>query len=230
MGFRSTIVTTDDGSWKWPAWFVERYGKHISGGDSGGVGIGFQSKMWPKFCEDVQLAVPWDGFTHEDGEKASVPDFVGVAILHECGGVTRAEIRKDGIEYMDAWDWWPSDGYGHSEGCGYPCRGGAGGAAAAVERLEADCRRHRERGDELARQLNEAVNGPRKPAVLPEDLQLLSDLDALRGRISEFLGPEAWGKVRDAWEPVRLAVLLRPAGTPSPAASQTRTAGPGPTG
>lgn len=231
MGFRSTLVTTDDGTWKWPSWFIERYGKYISGGDHGGVGVGDQTRHWEQFCEDIQLAVPWDGFTHEDGEEASVPDFVGVAILHECGGVTRAEIRKDGITYLESWDWWPGDGYACGTGCGSPCRGGAGAARRDVERLEADCKRHRERGDELARQLSEAVNGPRKPPQLPEDLQLLADLDALRGRISTFLAPEAWAKVRDAWEPVRLAVLLQPAAPqPSPAASRTRTADPGPTG
>ena len=136
-----------------------------------------------------------------------------VVLAYPCGGVTRVEVRDDRITYLEPGTWYATTVMPLHRWHESPCDGGAPAAYEHVRALEDAMERHKGRADELLRQIIQ-LRGPQKPSGLPEDIQILVDLDALRGRLHAFLGPDAWRQVRDSFEPARQAVLV--SGAPKP--------------
>ena len=164
-----------------------------------------------------------------DGRYGVIPqwqveDFLGaldgnanVVLAYGCGGVTRVEVRDGKATYLEPAEWYASTLKPcHRWHDKYPCNGGAPAAYEHVRALEDAVERHKDRADELLRQIIQLreQGGPQKPSGLPEDIQILVDLDALRGRMHAFLGADAWRKIRDSFEPARQAVLV--SGAPKP--------------
>lgn len=108
MGFRSTF-TTEDYTIKWPAWFIEKYGKHIwfAREDCGALHSKGEAKtygLWEPLPEDIQRAVNWESFGLE---------WFVLVYLHECGGITRCQIGKDSIVWSEPQEWQVTEGVTH---------------------------------------------------------------------------------------------------------------------
>jgi len=107
MGFRSTFVTQDIYI-TWPEWFVKKYSEivYFRNNHVGSISSKFQGKCygaWEVLNEDIQHAIDWSlGITH----------FV-VIYLHECGGITRAQISKDSIKLSEPSAWQIVDEVAH---------------------------------------------------------------------------------------------------------------------
>lgn len=112
MGFRSTFVT-EDRPVSWPAWFVEKYRRiawfRFKDGHSGVIASRMEVKEYGDPCsdlaEDIRRAIDWDGF----GKR----DFI-LVYLHECGGITRVQIERDGVRYSVPSGWEEVDRMGHN--------------------------------------------------------------------------------------------------------------------
>lgn len=109
MGFRSTFVTNDF-PWKWPLWFREKYADLVHFSPEGGaIASKHEGKSYGVFSSlenDIQRALIE---TTNDREWCLV--FV---YLHECGGITRCEIRRDTILWNEPDGWRTSDGIEHN--------------------------------------------------------------------------------------------------------------------
>ena len=145
-----------------------------------------------------------------------------VVLAYPCRGVTRVEVRAGRVTYMEPGTWYATTVRPLHIWHESPCDGGAPAAYEHVRALEDATERHKGRADELLRQIIQLREqyGPYEPSGLPEDIQILVDLDALRERMHAFLGADAWRKIRDAFEPVRQAVLV----SGGQSASDARTA------
>lgn len=109
MGFGSTFVTNDL-SWKWPAWFRERYAGNVhfprDGGPISSVG---EMKTYGYFADlhtDIHRALREDANNDYDW-------CIVLVYLHECGGITRCEIRRDSIRWNEPTGWRTTDGVEH---------------------------------------------------------------------------------------------------------------------
>lgn len=109
MGFRSTF-TTESYNIVWPEWFREKYDKAIwFGADHTGP---LHSKMeaktyghWADLDADILRAIPWDTFG---------PGSFVLVFLHECGGITRCQIERDGVRWSEPESWHETGGFTHS--------------------------------------------------------------------------------------------------------------------
>ena len=120
MGFRATFVI-EDYNITWPAWFCEKYQEYVwFNSDNKGV---FASKQEVKvvaslpfrdLVDDMQRAIQWED-EHDDFS-------IRIVYLHECGGITRARITRDVIQYTEPIEWHETDGITHyyCMGCGDP--------------------------------------------------------------------------------------------------------------
>lgn len=104
MGFSSTFVTQWHGgsAGGFPEWFVRKWQDSVH--FSEGYQLPLSSKApaeahgwWAEFEQDLQRAYPWEA-------SGAVSSLV-VVYLHECGGITRAEISSEKIRYHDASQW-----------------------------------------------------------------------------------------------------------------------------
>lgn len=114
MGFRSTFVTQDYAT-TWPDWFREKYADTVHFSASGVLSSTVACKThvgWDDLPEDIRKAIPWDERSWRD--KAFV--FV---YLHECGGLTRVEIHRDGVFFNEPDSWATTAGVTHHycDGC-----------------------------------------------------------------------------------------------------------------
>lgn len=104
MGFRSTFVT-EDKRVIWPQWFKDKYKNVVWFPKVSGVISSkrelklydtFTGPDWYSLVEDIQKSIDWtDGF-----------DMFRLVFLHECGGITRCQIEKDGIKWSEPAEWW----------------------------------------------------------------------------------------------------------------------------
>jgi hypothetical protein len=95
MGFRSTLVSADI-SHEWPAWFREVYDNKLNIPVKWGA---LSSKCEFKIYEDsifkdIQKAL------YGDGKPSSNYPF-RIVVLHECDGITVADIYADRIAYSE---------------------------------------------------------------------------------------------------------------------------------
>lgn len=114
MGFRSTLISehypTD-----WPDWFKEKHKGWIS--DSGVIASPYEVKFMDEIIEDTHKALTELDWFSNDNTFSMVS-------LHECGGLTKIQLNKDGILYADPLDWWLADDpYDHSDGRHNYCYG-----------------------------------------------------------------------------------------------------------
>jgi len=110
MGFRSTFVT-DDLAWKWPQWFREKYASNVhfplESGPIASVREGKTYGMYTDIPADIQRAL-------SEIEPAEREFRLVLVYLHECGGITRCEIRRDSIRWNEPDGWRVTDGVEHS--------------------------------------------------------------------------------------------------------------------
>lgn len=109
MGFRSTFTTEHNWS-AWPDWFVEKYSPLVWFSDDrkGPLSAKQESKTYGVFLnleQDIQKAIDWR-------ERGASDHFV-LVWLHECGGITRVEIRESSITNIIPTDWALTDDIGH---------------------------------------------------------------------------------------------------------------------
>lgn len=113
MGFRSTFVTQDL-SVTWPDWFRAKYeGVVHFPQDRGPISSIFEAKTYSllsELPEDIRKCLSFSG------RKKFV-----LIYLHECGGITRVEIREDDIVYTEPTGYCVTDGVEHDY-C-YGCSG-----------------------------------------------------------------------------------------------------------
>ena len=108
MGFRSTF-TTQHCAIKWPQWFRDKYAGVIWFTDDGYGPLNSvrEGKTYAELEElhtDIQRAIDW---------TEAPPNFV-LIYLHECGGITRCQIKKDSILWSEPDGWRATDGVEHS--------------------------------------------------------------------------------------------------------------------
>lgn len=100
MGFRSTFIT-EDYHGQWPDWFRDKYAElaHFPDADHGPIaskGEGKTHDRWAELPSDIQRAIDWS-------TRNGAP-FV-LVYLHECGGISRVHIEKDGIFVSEPLVW-----------------------------------------------------------------------------------------------------------------------------
>lgn len=113
MGFYS-VFTTEGYAIKWPKWFKEKYASSINfpAGEAGPLTAVRESKtytVWASLEADIHAAIDWEAFKSK---------FIMV-YLHECGGITRCQIEKDGIKWSEPIAWHATDWVEHDycQGC-----------------------------------------------------------------------------------------------------------------
>lgn len=79
-----------------PSWLVERWDRFVSFGEVISSRAGM--KGWSEFETDLQRAMK------EQWVKGNEPRAV-MAYLHECGNVTRSDLRIDEIHYSSPVSW-----------------------------------------------------------------------------------------------------------------------------
>jgi hypothetical protein len=95
MGFRSTFAFDDRRQIEWPSWFIEKYKGILD--FEGVLSARYEAKTYGSFKdlpEDIRKAVDW-----------SKLDQLVLVYLHECGGITRCQIREDGIKLSEPVEW-----------------------------------------------------------------------------------------------------------------------------
>lgn len=110
MGFRSTFCSTDYPI-KWPDWFREKYKNDVC--FNGALHSMHERKLhgsWLDLPEDIRKAINWD----EWEPVLTQPFRFVILFLHECGGVTRCEIRRDGVFWSEPDEWVKTMGSTHS--------------------------------------------------------------------------------------------------------------------
>lgn len=101
MGFPSTLIT-DDYRYEWPQWFRVKYAEtiHFNSDKKGPLKPFREAKsygVWLTLSADIQRAINWDVFRDEY-------KFI-LVYLHECGGITRCQIEKNGIRWSEPVSW-----------------------------------------------------------------------------------------------------------------------------
>src|SRR5215216_4675987 len=99
MGFRSGFITEDIDK-TLPQWFVDKWGAVVNFYNSNELPISSkrEGKTYAGFADlvgDLQKAIEWD-----DEQETLV-----LIWLHECGGITRVELTRDGIYYAEPTGW-----------------------------------------------------------------------------------------------------------------------------
>lgn len=109
MGFRSTFVTNDC-QWKWPAWFREKYISNVHfPREAGPIASVCEGKTYGMFLDlpaDIQRAL-------SETETGWPAWCLVLVYVHECGGITRCEIRRDSIQWNEPTGWRTTDGVEH---------------------------------------------------------------------------------------------------------------------
>lgn len=111
MGFR-TVFVSDDYSIRWPDWFREKYGGFTHIEESGLIASTRETKApWFDLEKDVPRALKESGWDFEI-------DFV-IIFLHECGGISRLQIDKDGAHFSEPTEWarWDAPTHSYCYGC-----------------------------------------------------------------------------------------------------------------
>jgi hypothetical protein len=88
----------------WPQWFRDKYKDSIVFTQANGIAPVGESKLyggWLELVEDVQKAIDWDEW---DNNRKHPFTYVMV-FLHECGGLSRVEIRRDTIIWTEPDGW-----------------------------------------------------------------------------------------------------------------------------
>ena len=109
MGFRSTFVTDDEGARiTWPEWLVEKYSPGVRFPESrqGPLSSAWEAKHYDALsglADDIRKAINW-------GNLPEIKPF-NMLWLHECGGITKVEIRPDSLRYagLIRGDWTATD-------------------------------------------------------------------------------------------------------------------------
>lgn len=123
MGFRSTFVTEHYSRIALPPWFVEKWQDRVHFGEGGTLPLAsrWEAKQYVTWCDleqDLQRAFPWDA--------SNAPGPVAILYFHECGGVTRAEIRRDAIRYIEPvqaeWEVVDEPTHSYCYGCSDPAQ------------------------------------------------------------------------------------------------------------
>ncbi|MHC4176029.1 MAG: hypothetical protein ACYSWU_00895 [Planctomycetota bacterium] len=112
MGFRSTFVT-EYRDYELPEWFYEKWNHIVHFREVGG------RRTFPLSSKDERKT--YAGFKDLEPDLVKVVQetkglgVIRVVWLHECGGLTRSEIRADGIKRTVPYQWeLPyDDDYGH---------------------------------------------------------------------------------------------------------------------
>ena len=126
MGFRSTFVTNDS-SWLWPDWFREKYASSVHfPSKSGPIASMFEGKTYGIYEDipaDIQRSLNETEVLNES--EFGPRDWCLVLVfLHECGCITRCEIRSTSIRWNEPTGWFTTDGVEHNYcyGCSdIPC-------------------------------------------------------------------------------------------------------------
>lgn len=99
MGFRSNFIA-EDVIIEYPQWFKDKY-NHWS--FNGGFAQTFESKFYEAFSDDERF-IDIQKVIREVSSENYSPTLV-VVLLHECGGITRVEISKYGINASEPSAW-----------------------------------------------------------------------------------------------------------------------------
>lgn len=105
MGFRSTMISEAPNAVNLPEWFTAKWHRALNFSDSLSdrhltfpISTKYEKKRYmPEIEEDLQKVIKED-LDHNDLQLV-------IIWLHECGGITRAEITKDSIVYSEPTKW-----------------------------------------------------------------------------------------------------------------------------
>jgi hypothetical protein len=112
MGFRSTVIS-EDWNIDWPIWFREKWEGWIN--DQNMISSPFETKYPGEIAEDIQLALMASGYFQDSYEREYC-----LAVLHECGGITKIQIGENYIYTGSPTEWdveksddWVNGQHGH---------------------------------------------------------------------------------------------------------------------
>lgn len=121
MGFRSMFMTADNGV-EWPAEFVSKYKEQVNfnrphdGKVIGAISSKYESKFYSGTGEDIIQEIAAIVRTQQRWTSS----IFEIVFLHECGGVSKFDIRSDRIDSMkpEGWeDTHGSTGHDYCYGC-----------------------------------------------------------------------------------------------------------------
>lgn len=112
MGFRSTF-TTEDYHILWPEWFRDKYRDRIWFAENGKGALHpkaeaktYSKNGWADLPTDIHRAINWND---------TIIDRFVLVYLHECGGITRCQIERDGtLKWSEPNGWLDTAGVSHS--------------------------------------------------------------------------------------------------------------------
>lgn len=117
MGFRSTFVT-DDPHLPFPPWFVEKWAPYVHFGEGNGLPLASKCEAkiyqtWYDLEADIGRVLAEQNKA-DIGQQMNPLGRVVLVWLHECGGITRAEISATGVRYSEPTGWAEEDHPTHS--------------------------------------------------------------------------------------------------------------------
>ena len=120
MGFRSMFMTADAGI-DWPAEFVEKHQKWVNFPTRNGKVVGaISSKHESKFYGGTDEDIIQEIAVIVRDQHVYVDSTFEIVFLHECGGVSKFDIRADRIDSMKPIGWEDTEGSTGHDYC-YGC-------------------------------------------------------------------------------------------------------------
>jgi hypothetical protein len=97
---------------EWPEWFLKLYSDKLHYDDDGDISYltdGKWGRSAPELDTNIQKAIDW----------RNVNEWVLIIIIHECGGISRGEIRRDFIRWTTPGEWLRTEHplHGSCDGC-----------------------------------------------------------------------------------------------------------------